>query len=422
MSSGSGIPGTSLGHRLAVTLAGLSALTVTGLGGVYLFAEHVIERKALQREMARELRALMDYEVGGEQVAVPSTLLRYFPNGTAPPPLSELAPGTFSRLRFEGHSVQAFTDADGAGRVHVLTQDMSFAEQRERSMLVSLVTGALLAFAAAWWVAGRLARRTLRPFLHLVDQIRAIDPLEPASRPVSRTGDADVDVIPDAVNALVRELDHVLQRERAFADAASHELRTPIAVVRGAIDVLREQGGAPAAVVERMDRAARRAQEDLEALLAMSPSRAPAAPAVVELRDLLPAAAEPYLRDGATRTQVAWSWGTPSESEVEPAALAIVFTNLLRNALRAAPAGAIRIEAGAEGVSIVDDGEGLPAGWPSAIEPRGRGLGLLIARALAERHGWVLSVEPAAPRGTRATLRVGGRGLVDHVRNAEKSF
>ena len=189
---------------------------------------------------------------------------------------------------------------------------------------------------AAWWIAGRLARQTLLPLLDLVDQIRGIDPLAPARRPVARTGDADVDAIPDAVNALVRELDHVLQRERAFADAASHELRTPLAVVHGAIDVLRERGDPSAAVVERMDRAARRAQEDLEALLAMSPAREPAPPAVVELRDLLPAAADPYLRDGATRVQVAWSWSTPSEARVDPAALAIVFTNLLRNALRGA--------------------------------------------------------------------------------------
>ena len=395
----------SLRHRLALTLAGLSALTVTGLGGVYLFAERVVEEDALHGEMARELRALRDHEIGGEHGVVLSALLHYYPAGTAPAPLAALAPGTFQRLRFEGHTVQAFADADAAGRVHVLTYDMGFAQKREHSMLVSLVAGALLASAAAWWVAGRLARRTLRPLLHLVEQIRGIDPQAPARRPVARTGDADVDAIPDAVNALVQELDHVLQRERAFADAASHELRTPLAVVRGAIDVLRERGDATA-LVERMDRAARRAQEDLEALLAMSPAREPASPAVVELRDLLPAAAEPYLRDGATRAQVAWSWRTPSEACVDPAALAIVFTNLLRNALRAAPSGTIRIDAGAEGVSIVDDGEGLPAGWPAAFEPRGRGLGLLIARMLAERHGWIVSVEPAAPRGTRATLKV----------------
>ena len=410
-SAGARVASAPLRHRLALTLAGLSALTVTGLGGVYLFAERVIEREALHREMARELRALVNHEIGGEHVVMLSTLFHYYPGGTAPLPLAALAPGTFRRLRFEGRTLQAFADADDAGRVHVLTYDMSFAEQRERSMLVSLVVGALLASAAAWWVAGRLARRTLRPLLDLVDQIRGIDPLAPARRPVARTGDADIDAIPDAVNALVRELDHVLQRERAFADAASHELRTPLAVVRGAIDVLRERGdSSAAAVVERMDRAARRAQEDLDALLAMSPAREPAPPAVVELRDLLPAAAEPYLRDGATRAQVAWSWRTPSEARVDPAALAIVFTNLLRNALRAAPAGTIRIEAGAEGVSIVDDGEGLPAGWPAAFEPRGRGLGLLIARTLAERHGWIVSVEPTAPRGTRATLHVAACG------------
>ena len=194
--------------------------------------------------------------------------------------------------------------------------------------------------------------------------------------------------------------------ERAFADAASHELRTPLAVVRGAIDVLRERGDGPPQVVDRLDRAARRAQEDLEALLAMSPAREPAAPVRVDLRELLPSAAEPYLREGAGAARVVWDWRAPSETWVEPSALAIVFTNLLRNALRATPHGEVRIEADATCVRVVDDGEGLPAGWPAAAEPRGRGLGLLIARTLAERHGWQLSVEPGEPRGTRATLRL----------------
>lgn len=397
-------PRGSLRRRLAVALAGLSALAVVSLGCIYLITEHFIEQAALREEMTDEIRALIEHESRGAHMELLSTTLRFFPAGTAPPVFAELPPGTFRSLPFEGKTWQALTAVDAAGGTHVLVHDLTLAEQREKSLWLSLGAGVAIAAAGAWWASGRLSRRSLSPLTHLVEEIRGIDPLAPAQRPVSRTGDADLDVIPAAVNALVQELDHVLQRERAFADAASHELRTPLAIVRGAVDVLRERGDSPAQVVDRLDRAARRAQEDLDALLALSPAREPAAPEVVDLRELLPAAAEPYLREGASRTRVVWEWRSPCEARVEPAALAIVFTNLLRNALRAAPQGEVRVEADAQRVNVVDDGEGLPADWPTASEPRGRGLGLLIARALAERHGWVLRVEPAEPRGTIASL------------------
>jgi signal transduction histidine kinase len=336
-----------------------------------------------------------------------TTTLHYFPPGTAPPGLADLPPGTFRRTQLDGRPVQELSAEDENHRVHILTQDMSVAVQRERSLLLSLVAGVSVTTAAAWWAAGRLARRTLGPLTDLVNQIRRVDPLAPGSRPVARTGDSDIDVIPDAVNSLVEELDRVLQRERAFADAASHELRTPLAIVRGAVDVLRERGDAPAPIVDRLERATKRAQEDIEALLALSPAREPAPPVAVDLRELLPRAADPYLRDGGAKARVVWTWSDSSVARVEPAALAIVFTNLLRNALRAAPNGEIRIEASARGVTIVDDGEGLHATWPSPNEPRGRGMGLMIARALAERHGWRVSLKPAAPRGTQASLELG---------------
>jgi signal transduction histidine kinase len=281
---------------------------------------------------------------------------------------------------------------------------MTFAEQRERWLLISLIAGVVLAAAAAWLISGFLARRTLSPLTQLIEQIRQINPLAPAQRPLARTGDSDLDGIPDAINPLIQELDHVLRRERAFVDAASHELRTPLAVVRGAIDVLRERGDAHAPVVDRMERAARRAQEDLDALLALSPAREPAPPVRVNLQELLPSAAEPYLRESSTQTRVVWDWEPPCEVHLEPRALAIVFTNLLRNALKAAPQGEVRIEASAASVRIIDDGEGLPADWPTPGEAPGRGLGLVIARTLAERHGWQLRLEPGAPRGTTALL------------------
>lgn len=394
----------SLRRRLGITLAALSALAATSLGGVYLLSEHIIEQDALRSELSDEMRALMDHESRGEHIDLISTSLRYYPPDQAPPTFPKLPPETFRRLRFEGRAWQVLTRADGTGGVHVVAHDMTLAERREHWLLISLVAGVTLAAAGAWLISGLLARRTLSPLTDLVEQIRRIDPLAPAQRPLARTGDADLDVIPDAINPLVQELDHVLRRERTFVDAASHELRTPLAVVRGAIDVLREQGDAHPPVVDRMERAARRAQEDLDALLALSPAREPAPAVQVDLQQLLPAAAEPYLRDNAARTRVVWEWEPPCEVRLEPSAFAIVFTNLLRNALQAAPQGEVRIEASAQRVRIIDDGEGLPAEWPARGEYKGRGLGLLIAGTLAERCGWQLRLEPALPRGTTAVL------------------
>jgi signal transduction histidine kinase len=399
-------PRWSMRRHVALTLAGLSALAVISLGCVYAITEYVIEKSALRREMSDEIRACMLRWERGESDSIHSSTLRYFPAGQVPPGLSGLVPGAFDRLHLEGRPVQALAEADPAGRIHVIVHDLALTRRRESSLLLSLLAGVAIAAGGAWLVSGWLARRILSPLTALVKQIQRVDPLRPTQDPVVRTGDPELDAIPDAINRLIEELDHVLQRERAFADAASHELRTPIAVVRGAIDVLRELDSSPPAVVERMDRAARRAQEDLTALLALSPARRPPPSQLVDLREILPAAGEPYVRGLEGETRIVWEWGEGTEVSVEPTALAIVFTNILRNALRAAPQGEVRVSADRRGVRVVDDGEGLPEGWPENQEPRGRGLGLSIARILAERNGWRLEVGQAQPHGTRAELRL----------------
>ncbi|HEX7880401.1 MAG TPA: HAMP domain-containing sensor histidine kinase [Candidatus Eisenbacteria bacterium] len=401
----------SLRHRLLISLAGLSALAVGSLACVYAITESVIERSALRNEMTEEIHYLIEWEHADRGAPPLSATLSYFPSESAPPDLRDLPPGTFKRLHRQDRTVQVLTAADERGRTHVLVQDLGHETEREKSLLLSLLAGVATAAAGAWWVSARLARHILSPLTELVGQIAEVDPLAPARRPVARTRDAELDPIPDAVNKLIGELDHVLSRERAFADAASHELRTPLAIIRGAVDLLRERGDSPAHIVDRLDRAARRAQEDLGALLSMSPSREPAAPHPVDLRVLLPAAADPYLREGNAGTRVVWEWGVSAEASLEPAALAIVFANLLRNALRAAPDGEVRIRADNDRIQIVDDGEGLPEGWPTYGEPRGRGLGLAIARILAERNGWQVRVEPGSRGGTEATLNFRAEGV-----------
>lgn len=390
-------------RRLALTMAGLSGLVVISLGCVYAITESVIERNALEREMGREIQALMDLQGRGQMTAALSSVLNYFP-GPLPPSLAGLRPGDFRQLHVDGRSVQVLAAADSAGHVHVLAHDLTLTQRREQWLLLSLLAGVAAAAGGAWVASGRLAQRILSPLTRLVEQIRRINPLRPAHHPVTLTGDPELDTIPDAINRLIEELDHVLQRERAFADAVSHELRTPLAVVRGALDVLRERRGAPDALVDRMDRATRRAEDDLVALLALSPAREPRPARRVDLREILPGAGESYLKPEAPGPRVTWRWDAETEAFVEPTAVAIIFTNLLRNSLRAAPHGHVEIQAGRRAIRVVDDGEGLPDDWPRNPEPRGRGLGLAIAQLLAERNGWRLEIQRATPRGTMAEL------------------
>ena len=88
-----------------------------------------------------------------------------------------------------------------------------------------------------------------------------------------------------------------------------------------------------------------------------------------------------------------------------------VLVNLLENA-RNAGAAAITVTVGPNGITVADDGAGIPAGLlPRIFEPRfstntsGSGLGLSIVRRLVESWGWEVVVESVEGRGTAVAVR-----------------
>jgi signal transduction histidine kinase len=267
----------------------------------------------------------------------------------------------------------------------------------------------------AWWLAGRLTHRSLRPLRELVAQIEDIDLERRNYRLQLQGGDPELQVIVAALNAHMAELDALVERERAFAAAASHELRTPLSVIGGAAAVLAETAQAPPAVLARIERAVAQARQDLEALLALSRGRERAPATVQRLDQLLPQIAAVPLDADAGRTTVHWDVPAPVERAVAVGPLSIVFGNLLRNALRAANGGEVRIAIEADRIRITDDGPGLPPSMMlgdalSGAAPRrdgGSGMGLYIAQTLARREGWTVTLKPAPARGACAELHLG---------------
>jgi signal transduction histidine kinase len=230
--------------------------------------------------------------------------------------------------------------------------------------------------------------------------------------------------------------EHVLlERQREFVRDASHELRTPITVARGHLDLARA-ADVDATLSDDLEIAG----EELERLSSLSERllllAAADHPSFLTKRDVDVGA---FLADTVRRWSPAadrrWAVDVRAEGVVaaDPDRLSIALDSLIENAVEATDDGdEIRLRAravdGCLSIDVVDTGVGIPKGqherlferFTRADSHRGRisggtGLGLSIVRAIAEAHGGGVAIgdEPTAATVVSIELpdyRAGGGG------------
>ncbi|SFF81698.1 Signal transduction histidine kinase [Duganella sp. CF458] len=230
------------------------------------------------------------------------------------------------------------------------------------------------------------------------------------------------------IGALARALDDAMSRTAAFIEReqhftrdASHELRTPLAVIEGAAYLLAEQP-MPSLASEQLQRirsAATHMAQTVDLLLALAredlAQEGSANPPLQPVR-LLPLAESTvvqmaHLLDGKP-VSVEVDIGQAAHFCVPQPALAVVLSNIVGNAFQHSQRGCVRITFDGVRLTVSDEGPGLEDAIRTRLfeagvkggNSRGHGLGLSIARRLAERIGLELSLEPGAQGGTVATL------------------
>ncbi len=276
-----------------------------------------------------------------------------------------------------------------------------------------LVIGGAVAVAVAGLGAYWLARSALSPVERLRRQVAALSERddEGAGVEIPRTGD-EIAALAGTMNDLLGRLQRALARQRGFVADASHELRTPFAVLRGELELAGRPGRTreelAAAVQSAAEEAARLARitDDLLLLARSDEDRLTVRLEPSDIGSLLTRSAE---RAGSRFTAAGLSYriDVPAglRAEVDPDRIRQAIDNLLGNAARFAPAGsAVVVTARAAGsaleIEVADAGPGFPADFlPHAFErfrrpdggrarsDGGAGLGLAIVQAIAAAHG-----------------------------------
>jgi signal transduction histidine kinase len=286
---------------------------------------------------------------------------------------------------------------------------------------------------AVWFVSAavgrRLCRRALRPLSTMAEAARVMTVTEMAQRlPAPGTSD-ELQELSEAFNGLLDRLGEAFARQARFTGDASHQLRTPLAVMLGQIDV-----------ALRRDRPA----DEYRQTLSLVRDQAARLSQIVEMLLFLARAdaeaglpGRPIVELGAWARDHVERWiGCPREADlslvfqgegpwlarVHPPLLGQLLDNLLDNAWKyTQPGTPVRIVVGRAGdrvtIAVQDDGPGIDsADVPHVFEPfyrssharrQGRpgvGLGLAVSQRIAGAFEGRLTVQSVLGRGSAFQL------------------
>ena len=294
--------------------------------------------------------------------------------------------------------------------------------QRVRALAVGEALIALLAGCLGTYL---LLRRLLRRVRHITDTAADIGS-GALDRRLRHTGDTDeVGQLATTFDAMADQLADAMQTQRRLLSDVSHQLRTPLTVARGHLEVLARSGAADPddvhATVSLVLDEIEHMKAMVERLLMLGRAMEP------DFLELEPVDLRTFCLDLVDTAQVLASrrWIMPAVPDVvvvvDSAKLRGAVLNLIDNAVHATRDGdVIAVDVAVDGGDVVlaveDSGPGIPPerrvavlerfARPGAADSQGSGLGLAIVRAVAEAHGGSVTVGDSKYGGCRVALRL----------------
>lgn len=297
-------------------------------------------------------------------------------------------------------------------------------ERYEFIVTIALFSTTLLVAGIGAAIGAAVAKKVIEPVTKLAD---VVSKSEPGHLPV----DLSHTFARDEIGFLARSLEmsmkrtqDFIDREKAFTRDASHELRNPITVIKGAVELISQMSlyreTALQRPVQRIEKSVTKMAVTVDTFLMLA--REDASVAQGDACDVIPIARQAFdeYREQFENPLVETRFraNTPCRANVSADVFRIVLDNLLRNAFYYTPEGKICLAVEDQQIRVLNSGPAdlphtdlsavLPGQWRE--NPRGHGFGITIVQRLCQRFGWHLDMSSGPGQETLVVLTLSSHG------------
>ncbi len=405
--------------------AAISCATLLGIYATAAVLEDFLIRRALVEEAAHYIKRLDADPLARE----PDThnMRGYLDapthqRGGVHPELRELPVG-FHNLRQQGARPLVYVTQTKYGKLTLIFDQQHVGKLALLFGLIPMAIVLVFVYLASF-AAYRISKRAISPVVWLAERVSALNPLKPdrnsfAPENLPPDFDGESQILSEALQRYSERIEQLVERERTFTRDASHELRSPLTVIKMACEVLLAEDHLDTYTVrniKRVDAASRDMEALIEAFLLLSRDSESGMPEEeVSINGIVReemARAELIIENKPVQLRleerIQLKLKAPSK------VVGVMLSNLIRNACTYTESGSVDIEINEKFVKVVDTGKGIakddlkeifkPFFRPKDSPKGGHGVGLAIVSRLSQRFQWPVSLTSEVGVGTVARI------------------